>query len=88
MTITLTSEQEELFQEALQSGRFHSPDEVIARALEVFRAEEGFLYQQAGAIDRKIQRALAQFERGEFFTAEQSRQELQRRKAAWRSQRP
>jgi hypothetical protein len=31
----------------------------------------------------KIERAFAQFERGEFFSAEESRAEMERRKAAW-----
>ena len=37
-------------------------------------------------IETKIDRALAQFERGEFFTAEESRADMERRKAAWMSE--
>jgi len=34
-------------------------------------------------IAEKIERAFAQFERGEFFTPEQSRADMHQRKAAW-----
>jgi hypothetical protein len=36
------------------------------------------------ALEVKIERALAQFERGEFFTAEQARADMQQRKTAWK----
>jgi predicted transcriptional regulator len=37
----------------------------------------------AKEIHLKIERAFAQFERGEFFTAEESPADLAKRKAAW-----
>ncbi len=35
------------------------------------------------SIDAKIERAIGQFERGECFSAEESRARLQEQKAAW-----
>jgi predicted Zn-dependent peptidase len=34
-------------------------------------------------VAEKIERAFAQFERGEFFSAEESRADMEQRKAAW-----
>ena len=39
MTITLKPEQEKTIADAIQSGAFQNPDEMIARALEVLREE-------------------------------------------------
>lgn len=83
MTITLNSEQERLIAQVMQAGGYQNADDVIARALEVLRAEDGFLHEQKGAIAAKIDNALSQFERGEFLSAEQSRSDMEQRKAAW-----
>jgi Arc/MetJ-type ribon-helix-helix transcriptional regulator len=83
MTITLSAEQEQLIAQALQAGGYESANDVIARALEVLRAEDGLLHEQKDEIEVKIDRALSQFNRDEFFTAEQARADMERRKAAW-----
>ena len=51
----------------------------FARALEVIRAEDGWLLEQREAVSAKIERAFEQFERGEFFTDQQSRARDQQR---------
>jgi hypothetical protein len=38
-------------------------------------------------VEKKIERALAQFERGEFFSPEESRADMEKRKAAWLAKR-
>ena len=43
MTITLRPEHEKAIAQAIQSGAYQNPDEVIARALEVLRAEDDWL---------------------------------------------
>lgn len=83
MTITLSAEQELLIVQALQAGGYESADDVIARALEVLRAEDGLLHEQRDEVESKVNRALAQFDRGEFFTAEEARADMEQRKAAW-----
>jgi Arc/MetJ-type ribon-helix-helix transcriptional regulator len=83
MTITLRSEHEKVIAQAIQSGAYQSPDEVIARALEVLRSEDTWLLDHKDEIAGKIDRAFGQFERGEFFSAEESRADMEKRKAAW-----
>ena len=83
MTITLRPEHELLIAQAIQSGAYETPDEVIGRALEVLRSEDELLHEERDSIHEKIERAFAQFERGEFFTAEESRADMEKRKAAW-----
>src|ERR1039457_3741785 len=43
MAITLRPEHERAITQAIQSGAYHSPDEVIERALEVLRSEDQWL---------------------------------------------
>jgi antitoxin ParD1/3/4 len=83
MTITLRPEHEKVIAQAIQSGAYENADEVIGRALEVLRREEEWLHEQKGEVAAKIERAFDQFERGEFYSAEQSRVELAERKEAW-----
>ena len=86
MTITLRPEQEKVVAQAIQSGTYRSPEEVIERALEVLRSEEAWLLDHRDEITEKIDRAFRQFERGEFFSAEESRADMEERKAAWRAE--
>ena len=87
MTITLSPEHEKAIAQAIQSGAYQNPDEVIGRALEALRAEDEWLYGQKNQIAGKIDRAFGQFERGEFLSSTESRAELQRRKAEWLGER-
>jgi antitoxin ParD1/3/4 len=83
MSITLRPEHEKAIAEAIQSGAYENPDQVIQRALEVLRSEDGWLDDHKDEVAEKIERAFAQFERGEFFSAEESRANMEKRKAAW-----
>jgi len=83
MKITVRPEHELLIAQAIQSGAYETPDEVIGRALEVLRSVDALLHEEKDSIQEKIERAFAQFERGEFFTAEESRADMEKRKAAW-----
>jgi putative addiction module CopG family antidote len=83
MTITLPPEQERLVKQALDTGAYHSPDEVIARALEMLHSADEWLQDHKEEVAEKIERAFAQFERGEFFSPEASRADMAKRKAAW-----
>jgi len=89
MKITLRPELEELIAKAMKTGNYQSPDEVITRALEMLHSEDEWLNGHKGEIAEKIERAFGQFERGEFFSAEESRADMEKRKAAWlRDQQP
>ena len=83
MTITIRSEDEQLIAQAMQTGAYRDPGEVIGRALEVLRSEDRWLDENKSGIREKIDRALAQAGRGEFFLPEQSRANMEQRKAAW-----
>ena len=83
MTITIRPEDERTIVDAIRSGSYETPDDVIGRALQLLRSEDEWLSENKSAIDEKIERAMAQFERGEFFSAEESRADMGRRKAEW-----
>ena len=81
--ITLRPEHEQLVDEALRTGAYSGPDEVIGRALESLRREEEWLSAHREMIGEKIEAGWAESERGEFLTAEESRADMGRRKAEW-----
>jgi len=83
MTITLGPEQERLIAQAIESGAYQDPQQVIERALVALRPADDRLHEDRDWIEGKIERAFAQFERGEFYTAEASRANMEQRKAAW-----
>jgi Arc/MetJ-type ribon-helix-helix transcriptional regulator len=83
MTITLRPEHEEMISRAMQSGAYSGPEEVVGRALEMLHSEDEWLHGQAAQISEKIERAFEQFQRGECFTAGQSREDMRKRKADW-----
>jgi Arc/MetJ-type ribon-helix-helix transcriptional regulator len=65
MTITLRPEQEQVIADALRSGVYQGPDDVINRALEMFDSQEEWLRQNRQTIDAKIRRGIEQLDRGE-----------------------
>ena len=81
--ITLSPKHEDLIEQAMRTGAYEGPDDVIGRALEMLRSEEEWLQEHKTLIHDKIERAFEQFEKGEFFTAEKSRADMEKRKAAW-----
>lgn len=83
MTITLRPEHEKAIAEAMQSGAYQTPEEVIGRALEVLRSGDEWLAQNKGAINEKIERGIAQLDGGEGISGEELRGRLENRKAAW-----
>lgn len=83
MTITIRPEHEQLIAQAIESGAYQNPDDVIGRALEVLRSEDEWLAENKLAVAEKIDLAFGQFDRGEFFSPEQSRADMDKRKAEW-----
>ena len=83
MTITLQPEHEKLIAQAMQTGVYQNAYEVIARALEMLNSEDEWVQDHKPEIAEKIDRAFGQFERGESFSAEESRTDMEKRKAAW-----
>jgi Arc/MetJ-type ribon-helix-helix transcriptional regulator len=83
MTITLRPEHEKAINEAIESGLYERPEDVIARALEVLRWEGGWLHDQRDEIAAKIEHAFEQSEHRELLTAEESRADRDKQRAAW-----
>jgi Arc/MetJ-type ribon-helix-helix transcriptional regulator len=65
MAIQLKPEQEDRIAEALRTGAYHSPDDVIDRALEVLHEQEEWLTVNRLAIDGKIRTGIEELDRGE-----------------------
>ena len=65
MTIQLKPEQEHRIAEAVRSGAYQSPDEVIERALEVLHERDAWLLANRQAVDAKIRRGMEELDRGE-----------------------
>ena len=65
MTIHLKPEQEDRIAEAVRSGAYQSPDDVIERALEVLHERDEWLLANRHAVDAKIRRGMEELERGE-----------------------
>ncbi len=84
MTITLRPEHEKVITEAMKTGAYRDADEVISRALEILQTNEAWLREHKQQISDKIEVAFAQSERGEYFTAEQSRADMENRKSKWK----
>jgi Arc/MetJ-type ribon-helix-helix transcriptional regulator len=83
MTITLRPEHEQWIAEAMGRGAYQNPDEVVACALEMLQSEDEWLQEQKGRVEEKLERAFAQFESGQFLSAEESRADMEKRKADW-----
>ncbi len=81
MAIQLKPEQEQRIAEALRSGAYQSPDEVIDRALEVLRERDEWLLANRQEVDAKIRRGLQELDRGEGISEDQLDSHLKRLKA-------
>jgi len=76
MELALTPELEATIQRELDSGRFHSPLEVVAAALDLLRDEDEILGPQRGSLESRLDESLAAAGRGELYTADQAREHL------------
>ena len=79
MTVTLRPEDEEIVAEALRSGSYKSPEEVIARGLELLRELEAWLAENR----TKIEEGYAAAQRGELMDGDQVRATMEEKKRAW-----
>ncbi len=79
MPITLRPEHERLIAEALRSGTYQSPDEVIERALELLRDRDAWLAENRA----KIEAGYAAAQRGDLIDSDQVHAQMEERKRAW-----
>jgi len=84
MTIEINRpEIEALIRQRLHSGAFESVEDVLFDALEIQGERETWLQENKEAINAKIERGLAQLDRGEGIPGDQLREHLADDKAAW-----
>ena len=81
MTLQLSPEQETRVAEALRSGVYRSPDDVIDRALQVLHEQDQWLVANRQSIDARIQKGIAELERGEGIPEDELDTHLERLKA-------
>ena len=81
MTIEIKPEQEHRIAEAVRSGAYHSPDEVIDRALEILHEHDEWLSANRAAIDAKIHTGIEELDRGEGIPEDELDAHLARLKA-------
>jgi antitoxin ParD1/3/4 len=84
MTIeTNRPEIEALIRERLDSGAFESIEDVLYDALGMQSDREAWLRENKEAMNAKIDRGLAQLDRGEGIPGEELRARVQADRAAW-----
>jgi Arc/MetJ-type ribon-helix-helix transcriptional regulator len=81
MTVQLSPHQENRVAEALRSGIYHSPDDVIDRALEVLHEQDEWLTANRQSIDAKIHRGIEELECGQGIPEDELDRYLERLKA-------
>jgi hypothetical protein len=81
VTLQLSPEQEKRAADALRSGVYRGPDEVIDRVLEVLHAQDEWLTSNRHCIDAKIYRGIEELERGECISEDELDGHLERLKA-------
>jgi antitoxin ParD1/3/4 len=74
---------EALIQQGLHSGAFQSAEDVLFEALEIQGEREAWLQENKEAINAKIERGLAQLDRGQGIPGDKLRSRLEADKAAW-----
>jgi len=84
MTIEINRpEIEALIQQRLHSGAFQSVEDVLFDALEIQAEREAWLQENKEGINAKIERGLAQLDRGEGTPGEGLRKRLEADKTEW-----
>lgn len=81
MTIELKPEQEHRIAEAMRSGAYQNPDDVIDRALEVLEERDAWLTENRQTLDAKIRRGIDELDRGEGISEDELDAHLERLKA-------
>ena len=72
-----------MIEQRLHSGASASVEDVLLDALEVQKEREAWLLEKKATIEGKVERGLAQLDRGEGIPGEQLRERLNAEKEAW-----
>jgi Arc/MetJ-type ribon-helix-helix transcriptional regulator len=84
MTIELKPEHQRMIDQAIQSGAYHDPGEVLDQAFEIIREQlhrEDWLVEQREAVGARIAEGFAQAERGELMDGDTAVEMLRQRRA-------
>jgi Arc/MetJ-type ribon-helix-helix transcriptional regulator len=81
MTIQLKPEQEHRIAEAVRSGAYQSPDDVIERALGVLHERDEWLMANRQAVEARIRTGIDELNRGEGIPEDKLDEYLDRLKA-------
>jgi Arc/MetJ-type ribon-helix-helix transcriptional regulator len=81
MAIQLNPEQEHRIAEALRTGAYRIPDDVIDHALDVLHEQDEWLTVNRQAVEEKIRAGIDELERGEGIPEHELDAYLQRLKA-------
>jgi len=80
MNVALDERSRQRVQREISRGHFREPAAVVARALELLDAQEGWLDQNRQAIHDRIEESFAQIERGEGVSGGEARRMLSSRR--------
>lgn len=83
MTIELKPDHQRVIDQAVRSGAYRNPDEVLDQALEIIREQldlEDWMMEQRDQIAAHIATGFAQAERGELMDGDAAIEALQRRR--------
>lgn len=78
MNISMTPELERFVQAKVQSGMYLSASEVVRDALRLLAEQDEIRQKRIEALNREIQIGLDQAARGEFVSAEESEEEMEK----------
>jgi len=81
MATILRPDHEKRFPDAVRAGGYESTDDAMDTALEMLRSQNEWLLENREAIDSKIQRSIAELDRGEGIPEDQLDAYLDRLKA-------
>ncbi len=84
MTIELKPEHQKMIDQAIRSGAYHDPGEVLDQAFEIIREQlhwEDWLTEQREAVAAQIAAGFSQAARGEMLDGEEALGMLRRRRA-------
>jgi len=78
MNVSLTPELEALVAQKVESGRYTSASEVIREALRLLEEQDQIRQKRLAEVGRKIDKGLAQLDRGEGIPGDVARSRLRR----------
>jgi antitoxin ParD1/3/4 len=78
MNVSLTRELEKFVNEKVESGRYSSASEVIREGLRLLQEHEELKQREIAAVRAKIDRGIAQLERGEGIPGSEAVRTLRR----------